>query len=736
MVTQFGELVSGSLARARFLLLCFFVFSMPLIIYLPNTSYSYTKLIFSFGMISVLLLIWIVEFIWNMHTRGRSQLVNTRILAPVLALVGVAALSIISSRSLTISITSLAVVLYFIALYFLVVNCIEDLPQVMTVLGCLVAAGSLIAVYGLLQYFGVFPSSDAESGADAIISTLGNKNYVAEFLTFLFVPALILLLRGRYVLLRCMALVFLGLSVAILLIVGSKGALAALVVSLVFLAASLLLLHFQASVKKAGRWVLPLIMVSAIVIVTLIGVQVARFSSARALQMVPSRAVSQYEREESDTKNYAQANEEGVSTFVSATEAKQSILLRIWNWRLAWEMLKDHPVLGVGLGNYKLEFLDYKAKLIRSSWEQRVYDFYIPRSAQAHNEYIQIAAEMGSLGILALIWVAWSLFAVIKSIRKIGVQERLVYVCLAAGMISFLVVSLISFPLHRPASALVFVVLVGLLHGRDINSFYASNLVKHATAKKGSKILVLLGLSLVAIAIVTVTVLAYRDFRSNLYLEAGTANLEFGNPLEAKKQFTRSIDLAFSPATAEFYLGQTYWTLGNYRLAALFLESSIRGRVTEISYLLLAQSYTELGDNDIAWDYVQKLLDTEPHPIHKVQAYYLRAELFVRRGDLKTAVAQLEHVINQGNGLVKINAYKMTAQIHLEQGQEEVARHFYFQALEEANTQLQEKESTTKRELSNQGMPVYKYERLHMELEELESQVQEIEFALDKLSPP
>ncbi len=735
MKAQSYLLVRDSLTRARFLLLCFFVFSMPLIIYLPNTSYSYTKLIFSFGMISVLLLIWMVEFIWDMVAIGRVQLVTTRMLIPAVVVIGVAGLSIMNSRSLTVSMTSFAGVSYFVSFYVLVVNSVKHRGQLMTLLGCLVTTGALIAVYGLLQYCGILPSAGTQSGADAIISTLGNKNYVAEFLSFLFMPSLIALLHAKHMLLRLFSFMFLGLSVAILLIVGSKGALAALIASVVFLGASLLLPRLRVSIKKAGKWLLPLMLVAMIAVVALVGIQVARFSCNKDLQIGRSKEVTEYHGNSSDIEKYAQANPEGVSASVSEMEANRTILLRIWNWRLAWGMFKAHPVFGVGLGNYKLEFLEYKAKLLNSGWNRQVYNFYIPRSAQAHNEYVQIAAEMGSLGIVALIWLVWSLFAVIKSIRKIGLQEKLVGFCLAAGVISFLVASFISFPLHRPASAMVFVVLVGLLHRRGMNSFDASNVVKPVTAKKGNMMYIVLTLSLVAIAVVTVTVFAYRDFRSNLYLEAGAANLEFRNPLQAKNQLLRSIDLAFCPSNAQFYLGQTYWKLGNYKEAASFLESSIRGRVTEASYLVLAQSYFELGDNDIAWDYVQKLLDTEPHPIHKVQAYYLRAKLYVRQADLKTAVAQLEHVINQGNGLVKINAYKMTAQIHLQQGKEQMARQFYLQALEEANTQLQEKESAMRQELTNQGMPVYKYERLHMELDELESQIQQIELMLDELSP-
>ena len=59
-------------------------------------------------------------------------------------------------------------------------------------------------------------------------------------------------------------------------------------------------------------------------------------------------------------------------------------------------------MVGIGLGNYKLNFLSYKADFLSTPRGQD-YSFYIPRAAQAHNDYVQALAEVGLLGGLAIL---------------------------------------------------------------------------------------------------------------------------------------------------------------------------------------------------------------------------------------------------------------------------------------------------------------------------------------------
>lgn len=70
---------------------------------------------------------------------------------------------------------------------------------------------------------------------------------------------------------------------------------------------------------------------------------------------------------------------------------------RITIWKTTWEMIKAHPVWGVGPGLYKPNFLIYKVP--------GYYDTY----AHAHNDYLNMAANSGLMGLMSwlAVWGSW-----------------------------------------------------------------------------------------------------------------------------------------------------------------------------------------------------------------------------------------------------------------------------------------------------------------------------------------
>lgn len=79
-------------------------------------------------------------------------------------------------------------------------------------------------------------------------------------------------------------------------------------------------------------------------------------------------------------------------------------------WRTAAFMAVDRPLTGVGHGAYAAEFADAKLTLT-----DRGTAFFrgqkLPTFANAHNEYLEVAAEWGLPGALALGWALWVLIA-------------------------------------------------------------------------------------------------------------------------------------------------------------------------------------------------------------------------------------------------------------------------------------------------------------------------------------
>ena len=100
---------------------------------------------------------------------------------------------------------------------------------------------------------------------------------------------------------------------------------------------------------------------------------------------------------------------------------------RIETWKNSIEVVKNNPVLGVGLGGYSLEIKP------SANYREPIY---------SHNIYLDIAAETGILN--SLIWIGIILTAIFSFLRKrenIG-DLKYIYIAMAAGLVAFSVHSL------------------------------------------------------------------------------------------------------------------------------------------------------------------------------------------------------------------------------------------------------------------------------------------------------
>ena len=116
---------------------------------------------------------------------------------------------------------------------------------------------------------------------------------------------------------------------------------------------------------------------------------------------------------------------------------------RLDGWRAAALMLREHPLTGVGHGAYRPEYVP--AALALMDCGQELYPEHIqPVFANAHNEYLEAAAEWGILGILALVWGLWVLAATLRRTRseREGGEQALAW----AGVAALAVLSLVYFP--------------------------------------------------------------------------------------------------------------------------------------------------------------------------------------------------------------------------------------------------------------------------------------------------
>ena len=82
-----------------------------------------------------------------------------------------------------------------------------------------------------------------------------------------------------------------------------------------------------------------------------------------------------------------------VSSIINFGETSNKERIRIW--KLSFESIKNHPLLGVGIGNFPL-VLNQDLALAKAG-------------SSAHNIYLQVAAEMGIPALFFAVWFLWLL---------------------------------------------------------------------------------------------------------------------------------------------------------------------------------------------------------------------------------------------------------------------------------------------------------------------------------------
>lgn len=135
---------------------------------------------------------------------------------------------------------------------------------------------------------------------------------------------------------------------------------------------------------------------------------------------------------------------------------------RVAIWKSALSMMRDHPWLGIGLGQYKY-FSPRYAFPVDAHWAR-----YGRVAEAAHSEYLQVGAELGLPGLLVVLAILLTAAAcVYGSIRRGPADRRAITVVLFSALVALLVHASVDFPLQTPPPALLLVLLAAALriHG-------------------------------------------------------------------------------------------------------------------------------------------------------------------------------------------------------------------------------------------------------------------------------
>ncbi|MBN1859035.1 O-antigen ligase family protein [Candidatus Bipolaricaulota bacterium] len=485
---------------------------VPVVFSNASTTYAEAKFTAALTCVGVL-------WVWMSAASIRNAALAVRVPCPAWGLAGFLVAILVSGVAAVVSGIWWEGLIGFVALASVVLLA-ASIPRsrldVRAVIWGLTAAGTLTAVYALLQAFGVAANAEAAS----MVSVMGNPNLVGGFLVILLPAALSVVWFARSVPHRLAALAMVTVQLAALANLDHTGGVVALSVALLFVAVAALVSGGARAIFRRDGW--------SILAVSLIAAGVLA-----AAYFGPMQAILHRDREAAAT------------TGVAALWEANSGTVRETFWRAALSMTAERPWNGVGLGHYQIEYLDALAAL-------KAIDPSItvpPRpTTHAHNDYLQIVAETGIPGLVAIVAVL-VLLAVygIGRIRSAGDgDQRMEVLFLLGSVVAYLILAAVSFPTYSISSIWPAAILLGLAG----SPAYGERGVCTLRVRGKLRWAFLIG----SVALATlVGVVAWRGFDGDVLLHRGRLQLNGGFATASETTLTRSIAVDPNPREAYYF---------------------------------------------------------------------------------------------------------------------------------------------------------------------------------------
>jgi O-antigen ligase len=153
-----------------------------------------------------------------------------------------------------------------------------------------------------------------------------------------------------------------------------------------------------------------------------------------------------------------------IKSRISVSQLSQSFSVgsRITNWKFTTLMIKDNPLFGSGIGTYKYNSLRYQAKFLEQGQNRSIYPYVF--ATKTHNEYLQLWAELGIVGLGIFIWLIASYFNYgLRFIKRVENRHKQgIIIGLMGAVVAVLIDGIFGFPLHLPATIILFWLSIGL----------------------------------------------------------------------------------------------------------------------------------------------------------------------------------------------------------------------------------------------------------------------------------
>jgi O-antigen ligase len=291
------------------------------------------------------------------------------LIGAILLLIGTMALSMRGSISISSSLKEVSKWLEFLVLVLIGSQYIRTRRQVWTIILLVCLAGVTQAFFGYLQaFFSLGPQAFIHDSSLRVYGTFDQPNPYAGYLNLPLSIALALMLLGSSWLTRILAGLTSVIIAGAVYLTQSRGGEIAL--------ASALLFIVIVGLPHLRRFVGLLALAGLAVVELFFSGWIPAYVITPVLKYLGIIQIS----------------------FVTPSAQDYSTAERLAHWIAGARMFMDHPLTGVGIGNYPDAYSRYFVTI------------FVNSLGHAHNYYINIAAETGSIGLTAFLLFLMAIF--------------------------------------------------------------------------------------------------------------------------------------------------------------------------------------------------------------------------------------------------------------------------------------------------------------------------------------
>ena len=558
----------------------------------PHYVPLFTNLLFKEILAQCLIFLLLAVTITQKYLRHDFHLKYSPMDYSIIGLVIIASLSFIYTKTLPFTFESWGLLVAFILLYYLLRDHNWTEKEIRWILGWVIASAILTAFFSTCQHLqcylgGWLPKADDRNRMSAFI---GHNNGVASFM--MMASFAIIFLYNQSVKLSGFRKFFYGVLLGwfafIILATLSRGVwMGTLVGLLVFLPITLKNLSWKEILYRYKN--------TLFTFLTLVIFMIGILSFPNPLNPLGISIQKRFH-----------------DTFLQKRTYFQDDRIRMWT--CSWEVIKDHPFTGIGLGGLKYWIPIYQGRFFSRHPDTQLEPTF-KLTNHSHNEYLESWAEMGIAGfLLVLVLVGFYLYWGWKKTvpnSKSSKTEMCLF-ALYCGSLGILIQSLVDFPFHVEPLAVLFILFAALVtRESSVSSLSDKEVARPVIGKEWMVLGLSLGFSvLLMIPLFPKLQADWYKNRMDYFLQAADDFRSANQPVLRKKALAvamdygnRCVDLDPRNGRTQFVLGLANMKAGDAQTAITHMELAMQDlQYADLHYNLanvyewMSKQYNSDGD--------------------------------------------------------------------------------------------------------------------------------------------